>query len=345
MKYRKIQLVYLFVLFIFILVLSTCSQSKLQDGSGTISVVDQLGRTIVVPQKITRIAALHHFGGKVVFALGQQDKVVDQALYHRENEAMAKVNPAFAAKPSMLNRHGINIEEMITLKPDVAFVYASFNKADIEQLENANIKVVAIRGETIKESYEGVKVMARVLHCEAKGQDYIDNCESLLNIVKKRMANLPIENRLQVVFAGPKNIYTVATGEMLQTEILNLAGAANVASNLKGFWATISPEQMATWNPDVIFLGSRLDTYGTGNLYNNLQFRTIKAIKSKRVYTFPSNIGWWDYPAPHCVLGVVWAAKTLYPERFTDLDMLKIADEFYTKYMGYSFTAMGGKLY
>jgi iron complex transport system substrate-binding protein len=344
MKHRKIQSVYLFILLAFILILSSCSQSRLQEDDRTISVVDQLGRTVVVPQKVTRIAALHHFGGKVVFALGQQDKVVDQVFYHREREAMAKVNPAFASKPSMLNLHGINIEELITLKPDVAFVYASFSRSDTEQLENAGIRVVAIRGETIEESYQGVKVMARVLHCEAKGQAYIDDCESLLNMVKKRVANLPIENRLKVAFAGPKNIYTVATGEMLQTEILNLAGATNVASNLKGFWAAISPEQMATWNPDVIFLGSGLDTYGTENLYNNLQFQTIKAIKNKRVYTFPSNIGWWDYPAPHCVLGVVWAAKTLYPERFIDLDMLKIADEFYTKYMGYSFTAMGGKL-
>jgi iron complex transport system substrate-binding protein len=344
MRKRGIFLLFFFILLGVILILSACGKPKSQEGDGTISVVDQLGRTVVIPQNITRIAALHHFGGKVVFALGQQDKVVDQVFYHREREAMAKVNPAFAAKPSMLNLHGINIEELITLKPDVAFVYASFDRSETEQLENAGIRVVAIRGETIEESYQGVKVMARVLHCEAKGQAYIDDCESLLKMVKKRVADLPAENRLKVMFAGPKNTYTVATGEMLQTEILNLAGARNVASNLKGFWAAISPEQAATWNPDVIFLGSTLDTYGTEKLYRNPQFQTIKAIQNKRAYAFPSNIGWWDYPAPHCVLGVVWAAKTLYPERFTDLDMLKIADEFYKKYLGYAFTAMGGKL-
>ena len=47
---------------------------------------------------------------------------------------------------------------------------------------------------------------------------------------------------------------------------------------------------------------------------------------------------------PHCILGLVWAAKTLYPERFHDVDMVKVADEFYRKYLGYSFKAMGGKL-
>jgi iron complex transport system substrate-binding protein len=44
------------------------------------------------------------------------------------------------------------------------------------------------------------------------------------------------------------------------------------------------------------------------------------------------------------VLGVLWTAKTLYPEKFADVDMLKIADEHYAKYLGHTFTAMGGRL-
>jgi iron complex transport system substrate-binding protein len=62
------------------------------------------------------------------------------------------------------------------------------------------------------------------------------------------------------------------------------------------------------------------------------------------VYQFPANIGWWDYPAPHCVLGVVWSAKTLYPALFSDIDMMALANQFYTTHMGYSFEQMGGML-
>ena len=95
----------------------------------------------------------------------------------------------------------------------------------------------------------------------------------------------------------------------------------------------------------MIFVGSSLDTsYGLKEIYQNPQFKTVRAIQEKRVYAFPSNIGWWDYPAPHCVLGVAWAAKTLYPERFRDLDMVKTADIFYKKYLGHTFTALGGML-
>lgn len=74
----------------------------------SITVTDQMGRTVKVPTKIERIAALHHFGGKVVFALGQSEKLVDQALYHKENQAMARVNHGFASKPVILKGHGVS---------------------------------------------------------------------------------------------------------------------------------------------------------------------------------------------------------------------------------------------
>jgi iron complex transport system substrate-binding protein len=131
---------------------------------------------------------------------------------------------------------------------------------------------------------------------------------------------------------------------MLQSQMLDLAGAVNAGASLKGFWSDVSPEQVAAWNPDVIFIGSSLATYGVHEVLHNSQFKSVKAVREGKVYVFPSNIGWWDYPAPQCILGVVWAAKTLYPDRFMDVNVIRIADEFYGKYLGHSFTSMGGRL-
>ncbi len=319
------------------------AERKGHDGE-TVTVVDQLGRTVTVPKNIRRVAALHHFGGKVVFALGAQDLLVDQALYHRENQAMAKVNPSFAAKPKLIQGHDLNYEELVALRPDIAIAYTSFDPSNMQQLEDAGIKVIAIRGETLEESFAGVRLVAKVLGREQRGEEYIADCRKLVALVKERTDTIPPEKRLKVMFSGPENIYSAATGQMLQNTLLETAGGCNVAAALSGFWASVSPEQIAAWNPDVIFLGSSLDAYGAAALAGNQQFRTVNAIKNRRIYVFPSNIGWWDYPAPHCVLGLVWTAKTLYPERFRDVDMVKVADEFYRKYLGYSFTAMGGKL-
>lgn len=331
------------VFIIAVIALAGCS-GRDQKQKDSFTIIDQMGRSVVIPRKIDRIAALHHFGGKIVYALKQQDKLVDQALYWNEARAMDKVDKQFAALPKLMEGHDISIEMLVSLKPQIAFVYASFDRSEIEQLTNAGISVVALRGETLKESFEAVRLAAQVLGCMDAAESYLSDCSNIISYVQKRVKDIPPGKRLKVMFTGPKSIYTVATGEMLQTEVLELAGAINVARDLKGFWADVSPEQVALWNPDVIFLGSTLDTYKIDEVLSNPQFMTVSAIRQKKVYAFPSNVGWWDYPAPHCVLGTAWAAKTLYPQRFIDTDITAIADSFYTKYLGHSFTSMGGRL-
>jgi len=328
-----------------LMALGGCNYRASQENE-VISVTDQVGRAVTVPRHMTRISALHHFGGKIVFALGQQSRLVEQSLYGKEAQALAKVDPNFAAMPKTQEQtgHAINYESLIALRPQCAFVYASFNRSEMRQLEDAGIKVIAVKGETIEESFEAVRLIARVLNCEKSGEEYISDCRSLLSLVQDRIGNLPADKRLRVVFAGPKSVYTIATGEMLQSQMLERAGAINVGASLKGFWSDVSPEQLAAWNPDVIFIGSSLASYGVQEVLGNSQFKVLRAVQTRKVYVFPSNIGWWDYPAPQCVLGVLWTAKTLYPEQFKDVDVLKIADEHYAKYVGHTFTSMGGRL-
>jgi iron complex transport system substrate-binding protein len=335
-----------YVVWTLLLIASGACGYRASQENEVLTITDQIGRTVTVPRHMTRISALHHFGGKIVFALGQQDRLVEQSLYGKEAQALTAVDPKFAAMPKTQAQtgHAINFESLIALRPQCAFVYASFNRSEMQQLEDAGIKVIAVRGETIEESFEAVRLIAKVLNCEKKGEEYIGECRHLLALVQDRIRNIPTEKRLRVVFTGPKSVYTIATGGMLQNQMLERAGAINAGASLKGFWSDVSPEQLAAWNPDIIFIGSSLATYGVQEVLTNSQFKALKAVQNRKVYIFPSNIGWWDYPAPQCVLGVLWTAKTMYPELFTDVDVLKIANEYYAKYMGHTFTSMGGKL-
>lgn len=324
--------------FMFMLFFAGCN--AVGQGEKTVTITDMKGRRVAVPQNITRIAG----GAGIVYALHQQTKLVERGIYGKDAEALARIDPAFAARPIILEVNKINIEQLASLRPQVYFPYASFNKSEIGAMESAGLTVVALTGETFAESFRAVELVGKVLGCPDRARAYVADCRRLLDLVQARTRDIPAGKRLKVMFAGPKSVYMVATGEMLQTEWLRLAGAENVASGLKGFWCDVSPEQVALWNPDVIFLGSSKDTYDVDKVLKSSQFRTVKAVTNRRVYAFPSNIGWWDWPAPHCVLGVLWAAKTLYPERFRDVDMVKTADEFYAKYLGHSFTALGGRL-
>lgn len=329
-------------IFLIILCVSGCNFSD-KPPQATLTITDQLGRQVTVPKHPRHIAALHHFGGKIVYALNQQNLLVERGIYGREAMARNKIDPAFAALPNLIQGHGFNVEGLVSLNPEIIFSYASMNTSEMKQFENAGIPVVAVKGESFEESFDAIRLMATILRCEAQGDAYITACKNLLKMVEKRLTG-QVTAPIKVMFAGPKGMYSVATGNMLQTRILELSGAVNVAKELSGFWVDVSPEQIANWNPDVIFLGSYFNADDREKIYTNPQFATINAIKKRAIHPFPSNVGWWDYPAPHCVIGVVWSAKTLYPDLFVDIDMTELANEFYKNFSGFSFEALGGQL-
>lgn len=52
----------------------------------------------------------------------------------------------------------------------------------------------------------------------------------------------------------------------------------------------------------------------------------LRAVKEGHVLWFPSELASWDYPSMQAVLGLLWCAKTLHPQRFGDVDILEYAD-------------------
>ena len=321
-----------------------------RDGSRsddqTITVTDQLGRQVKVPRHIQRISTLNsHIGTYIAFALGQQDKLVGAvSLGGRLGKAMAMKNKKIISGNDAERDHTANLETLLALKPQVIFCEVDLDGSALQQIEDAGLTAVAIKGETIEQSFLAVRLMAKVLDCEDRGEEYVNAGEKLLRLVAERVSAVPADKQPRVLFLRGGGNFSVASGDMLQTRMLKLAGARNVAVDLQNRWPLVSPERIIQWNPEVIFLGPFTGTTGTGEILDNPIFSTLKAVERRQVYIFPSNIGWWDFPAPHCVLGVVWLAKTIYPDRFADIDMTDIADDFYKRFIGRSFTEMGGKL-
>lgn len=75
------------VLFVMIFSLSGCEFYKKKQTEMR-TVTDQLGRQVTIPKTIKKVAALRHFGGKIVYALGKQDLLVERSIYGQEALAL-----------------------------------------------------------------------------------------------------------------------------------------------------------------------------------------------------------------------------------------------------------------
>jgi iron complex transport system substrate-binding protein len=110
------------------------------------------------------------------------------------------------------------------------------------------------------------------------------------------------------------------------------AGAVNVAAaTIQGF-KTVAMEQVIAWNPQVIFVQDRYPSV-VNEIKTGAQWQTIDAVKNQRVYLMPDYAKAWGYPMPEAMgIGELWMAKKLYPEKFKDVDMRKVANDWYQRF-------------
>jgi ABC-type Fe3+-hydroxamate transport system substrate-binding protein len=118
---------------------------------------------------------------------------------------------------------------------------------------------------------------------------------------------------------------------------IEVAGGAN-AADVVGLGRPVTMEQVAAWNPDVIIVGSAPNGRNRQAILDDPRWRDIKAVEDGKVFVNPSGAYLWDRHSAEAALQVLWAAKTLHPDRFADLDIEKETKAFYAKYFHHALT-------
>ncbi|MCS7280001.1 MAG: ABC transporter substrate-binding protein, partial [Thermodesulfobacteriaceae bacterium] len=128
--------------------------------------------------------------------------------------------------------------------------------------------------------------------------------------------------------SGDKPTY-VAGNYWGEQDIRRLAGGIPTPDDIKQFFSILPLEKIISLNPDVILI-SHLATYSEEDILNNPQWKNISAVKHKRVYKNPYQIG--GIYTPRVVLLLAWTAKKIYPE--LNIDWVNISDDFFKKFYG-----------
>lgn len=251
--------------------------------------------------------------------------------------------------PGGLNE--INVEAVAALQPDVVFFAHQLPEEFINKLEELGIPAIGIslyiadreqastiNPELVDPDLAYTEGMEQALRLIGKIAGAEERAERLWNkivenrvIVGEHLQEIAPEERINVYMANP-NMNTYGTGKYVGAA-MNRAGAHNVAEAVKGY-AQVSMEQVATWNPEVIFVQSRY-----ANLLQEIEkdpaWREIDALKNGRLLMAPEYVKPWGHPCPESMaLGELWLAKTLYPEAFEDIDLDSMVQDFYREFYG-----------
>lgn len=308
------------------------------ETDGTRTITDMAGNPVTIPANISRIA-ITCCGGATheVMVLGGSDMIVAQPAKCVMPQ-LRVMQPRFGNVIDAGSFDEVNVEEIIALRPDLVIASVTSEKGNA-RIRESGIPVVTVmtgRGNMSLMKRE-FAMMGESLGKKSDADALLAYWDAKLSLVQQRISQIPPNEKKRVYYMLGKTTHTNG-GAWWGQEFITAAGGINVAEDL-GTNRDTSLEQVVKWDPDVIIISSNEGTFiPVGDVRNNPQLGSIAAVKNNQLYPCPIGSFWWDRPSPEAPLGILWLAKTLYPEHFSDVDMRAETQEFYHTFYHYALT-------
>lgn len=305
----------------------------LEKTDDSITIVDQIGRTVTVPLPVERIIATDYRQMDNLLFIGARDMFVgvDQTFLDRMYYFGLEDVPAVS-----VHSQEINYEYILKLDPDLVIVPTS-QGASAEEITNKLLGVPVIVLSFNKQNViPALEMMGEVLDKEEGASKLIDWIKKYDNVVEDRTKNLDPQD-MPTYFYG-----SVTSWNTVKSDAADGCGGINIAADLPGS-TEVSPEWLMAEDPDYIFLDDmRSDMSGWGkteedvrvNLENLTEarqgFLDLKASKNNHVYIIHRDL----ISQPRWIVGHVYIAKLLHPDLFEDISPDEIHREYFREFHG-----------
>lgn len=323
-------------------------------GSDTITIVDEADNTVTVPKNIQRIAVCGIYPLPSVLSVffNSAEKIVAMpkpSMTAAQNGLLGQLYPEILnAETDCVSGDQVNTEELMKLNPDVVFYVAS-DAATGELLKNAGFNAVAVSvnkwGYNCIETLDNwIALLSEMFPEDDKAARVDQYSNDAYNLVQERVSGLSESERARVFF-----LFQYTDTNMLSSGSnffgqwwADAVGAVNVASGITTDNSVqVNMEQVYGWNPDVVLI-TNFTTAQPDDLYNNTigsyDWSGISAVTNQRVYKMPLGIYRSYTPGADTPITLLWMAKAIYPDLFSDIDVTAKAKEYYQDVFGVTLT-------
>ena len=297
----------LFLIVLLALVVTACASQPAPAAAG-ITLVDGLGRSVVLKEAARRVVSLSPSNTEILFAVGAGAQVVGRdefSDYPEEARAVKSVGGSMGE---------YSVEEIVALKPDLVFA-AEINSPElVKQLEDLGLTVYYLKNPaTFDDLYVNLEIAAQLT-----GNDPA----KLINSLKARVAAvdekiMPLSYAPAVFYeidaTDPAKPYTYGPGTF-GNMLITRAGGINIGSDLKDAYPQISLEQIVVSNPNIILLGDSMWGVTVDAVNSRPGWETIDAVGAGRIFPIDDNLV--SRPGPRLVDGLEQMAKLLHPDVF-----------------------------
>jgi iron complex transport system substrate-binding protein len=277
----------------------------------SISLSDGRGKRITLSSPAQRIVSLSPSNTEVLFAVGAGAQVAARdsfSDYPAEAKNIADIGGGFGQ---------LNVETILSLKPDLVLAAGLTPPEQIQQLEDLGLTVYVLPNpKDFVGMYANLETAAQLTGHTSEAARLVDTLKARVAAVVEKIAT---ESERPLVFyeldvTDPNAPFTAGPGTFIDT-LIKMAGGENLGATLEGEWVQVSVETLLTRNPQIIILGDF--TWGgvtPEKVAARAGWDALSAVKNGLVFTFDDNLV--SRPGPRMVDGLEAMAKLLHPELF-----------------------------
>lgn len=272
--------------------------------SQSVSVVDDLGRTVALEAPAARVVAMTPSHTEVVCALVGCDRLVGR---DEASDAPAEA----AAVPSMGSAFAPDVETIVATTPDLvlADVFTGFP----ELLEPLGIAVYAGTPQRLADVPGYLSAMGTLLGAEAEAEALWRDLEAGFAAVA---AAVDGATRPRVLIELDASVYAAGQTSFIGA-LLEIAGGANVIGPELGDYPLVGSEFVLSVDPEVILLLDAPWGVTAADVAARAGWPVLRAVLDGRVVEVDVELSdLLSRPGPRLAEGVRRLAEILHPERF-----------------------------
>jgi iron complex transport system substrate-binding protein len=271
-----------------------------------LTVVDMLGREVVLREPPRRIVSLVPSATELIYALGGEDTLVGRTDF-------CDYPPAARTKPSVGGMISPSLETIAMLKPDLVIATTSGNRVEtFAKLRQIGIPVYAVHARRIADLLDVTRRLGELTGRQAAVGPFVAGLERRLFAVANAVRPYPRPRVLYVLWPEP---LLVPARDAILTELIGLAGGDSITARESGDYPRFSVEAAVARGPEVILLASHGNP-GAPPVARDKWDRltSLPAVKGTRVHSIDGSLV--HRYGPRVVDGVEQLARAIHPEAF-----------------------------
>ncbi|MEG0377743.1 MAG: ABC transporter substrate-binding protein, partial [Eubacterium sp.] len=202
MKLKKRMVALLCVLMLVIPIIAGCSQGEVANEVKSITVVDDTGREVTIPQPLDKVVVANRYNSELIRGIGAIDKVISVDKNTAQDRAYwGQFDPenVIGKGQSELNYEKIaELGAQILITPDNGTW-----EEDIKKLEPFGIQVVVVSGYNNAELSKEIAILGRVFGKEKEAEKLTKFYQENMDLVAKKVKDVKGSKKVYWEYGDP----------------------------------------------------------------------------------------------------------------------------------------------